>query len=132
MYVTELTIVLLLRFHRLPNVSARTMAKDRPLVQEHQQAWLKTLQRQAVRRQMYRNMRICACHFVHGQPAALKKQHDPDWVPSISLGYEQLTTDSQAARLAFTFALSQSIVFIVPMMILCLGHVVKGGGKEKK
>ena len=61
-----------------------------------------------------------------------KATYDPDWVPSISLGYEQLTTDSQAARLAFTFVLSISTVFIEPMMILCLGHVVKGGGKEKK
>ena len=55
--------------------------------------------------------------IVHSQPAALKKQNDPDLVPSITLGYEQPTTDSPAARLAFTFVLSISTVFIVQMLI---------------
>jgi len=62
-------------------------------------------------------MCICACHFVHGEPAVLKEQQDPDWVPSVNLGYKQPITDSPAARLAFTFVLSISTVFIAQMMI---------------
>ena len=89
---------LILRFHRLPTPSDRTRTKDKSLVHDRQKAWLNVLRRQDIRRLMYRNIRICSCHFVNGQPATLNKQQDPDWDPSVNLGYEQPIIVSFASR----------------------------------
>ncbi len=35
----------------------------------------------------YPYMRICSDHFINGKPASLYDESNPDWVPSLKLGY---------------------------------------------
>lgn len=50
----------------------------------------------------YPNVRICSRHFVSGSPARLFDQVNPDWVPTLRLGYcteEQLERTSSTSEL---------------------------------
>ncbi|KAH7949307.1 hypothetical protein HPB49_007669 [Dermacentor silvarum] len=40
-----------------------------------------------------RNMRVCGAHFIAGKPAKLFDETDPDWAPSLLLGYSAMSTD---------------------------------------
>ena len=42
------------------------------------------------------NIRVCSDHFISGSPATLFDSTNPDWVPSLKLGYEG--DSSTAAR----------------------------------
>ncbi|KAH7954275.1 hypothetical protein HPB49_017128 [Dermacentor silvarum] len=37
-----------------------------------------------------RNLRVCGSHFIAGKPAKLSGETDPDWAPSLLLGYSAM------------------------------------------
>lgn len=38
----------------------------------------------------YQKKWICECHFVKGHPALLSNKDDPDWFPTVNMGYSLL------------------------------------------
>ncbi len=43
-------------------------------------------------------IRVCSDHFVHGSPAKLYDSTNPDWVPSLKLGYDTSSTQKATER----------------------------------
>ena len=41
---------------------------------------------------------MCSDHFVCGSPSALFDQNNPDWAPSLNLGYESVSMPSIEAK----------------------------------
>ena len=45
------------------------------------------------------NDRICSRHFISGKPADLEDETNPDWLPSLNLGYTKFSdSHSQTER----------------------------------
>ena len=39
---------------------------------------------------MYKNVRVCSTHFLSGAPSTLYDVTNPDWAPSLNLGYDSV------------------------------------------
>ena len=39
--------------------------------------------------------RVCSAHFIHGKPAALFDEANPDWIPTCNLGYNLKKADTE-------------------------------------
>ena len=46
----------------------------------------------------YQHTHVCSDHFIGGSPSSLWDTTNPDWVPSVSLGYTSTSTASVDAR----------------------------------
>ena len=40
-------------------------------------------------------LHVCGKHFINGKPSALYETTDPNWIPTINLGYELVTISSR-------------------------------------
>ncbi|KAK3914684.1 3-isopropylmalate dehydrogenase [Frankliniella fusca] len=55
---------------------------------EKSQLWITRINRKDLQeKDINCNTRICARHFVSGKPAYHMMENDPDWAPSLELGY---------------------------------------------
>ncbi|KAJ8963496.1 hypothetical protein NQ317_003891 [Molorchus minor] len=63
------------------------------LSKERGESWVRALKRGNLSDTFLNNARICANHFVSGEPAKLEDKDNPDWVPSVNMGY--ITTKTQ-------------------------------------
>ena len=43
---------------------------------------------------------VCGKHFINGKPSALYETTDPNWIPTINLGYELVTISSPESTVA--------------------------------
>ena len=76
------------RFFRLPSVITHQGEKALELSRRRQLEWLARIKRKNLRPEQYLNTRVCSDHFVSGSPSALFDENNPDWAPSLNLGYE--------------------------------------------
>ncbi len=76
-----------IRFFRLPAVITHQGAQAQQLSSERQQKWISKINRKDLTPERYPNVRICAIHFVSGSPAQLFDQANPDWAPTLNMGY---------------------------------------------
>lgn len=88
------------RFFRLPAVITHQGAQALQLSTERQRKWLASINRKDLTPERYSNVRICSKHFHSGSPARLFDQANPDWVPTLHLGYKICTDEhtSSASR----------------------------------
>ena len=84
------------RFFRLPTVLTHLGTVEQELSQRRQVEWLARIKRKDIREDQYSNTRVCSDHFISGSPAALYDETNPDWIPSLNLGYadDELTKKS--------------------------------------
>ena len=73
---------------RLPSVIRHQGEKTLELSGRRQLEWLARIRRKDLRPERYHNTRVCSDHFVTGSPSALIDENNPDWAPSLNLGYE--------------------------------------------
>ena len=76
-----------IRFFRLPAVISHQGARTLQLSTERQRKWIAKINRKDLPTERYASIRICSRHFVSGSPARLFDEANPDWVPTLSLGY---------------------------------------------
>ncbi|XP_015371818.1 PREDICTED: uncharacterized protein LOC107167328 [Diuraphis noxia] len=50
-------------------------------------AWLKSLRRLDLANKNIDYMRVCSVHFKSGKPAKYQDENDPDWCPTLNMGY---------------------------------------------
>ncbi len=74
-------------FFRLPAVIEKEGDKTRTLSEKRRNCWLAAINRGDLKPENYPYMRICSDHFINGKPACLYDESNPDWVPSLKLGY---------------------------------------------
>ena len=86
------------RFIRLPSVIIHQGEKALELSRQRQLEWLATIKRKNLRPEQYPNTRVCSDHFVSGSPSALFDENNPDWAPSLNLGYDSESMDSVEAK----------------------------------
>lgn len=76
-------------FYRFPVVSKRSKNQElNALLEERKLAWVKAIYRKNFTPRMIKNARVCSKHFISGKSATAKDKLNPDWVPSVNLGYE--------------------------------------------
>ena len=51
-------------------------------------AWLAKIRREDLLPGQYKNVRVCSRHFLSGAPSTLYDFTNPDWAPTLNLGYE--------------------------------------------
>ena len=86
------------RFFRLPSVITHQGEKALELSGRRQLEWLARIKRKNLRPEQYPNTRVCLDHFVSGSPSALFDENNPDWAPSLNLGYDSESMDSIEAK----------------------------------
>lgn len=86
------------RFYRLPSVITHQGEQTLELSRRRQQEWLARIKRADLKPEQYSNTRVCSDHFVCGSPSALFDQNNPDWAPSLNLGYESVSMPSIEAK----------------------------------
>ena len=80
------------RFFRLPSVIVHQGDQTQELSQKRRDAWLARLKRADLNQESYQYVRVCSDYFVNGMPSALYDLNNPDWAPSLKLGYELKVT----------------------------------------
>ena len=69
---------------RIPGYQGETM---RQLSQERRRLWLNAIRRSDDSWRKTECWRVCNKHFIQGSPSLLLERDNPDWVPSLCLGY---------------------------------------------
>ncbi|KAH7967492.1 hypothetical protein HPB49_025211 [Dermacentor silvarum] len=79
-------------FFSLPKIVENQCERTKALSTKRRSLWLARIKRANLDIEN-RNLRVCGAHFVAGKPAKLFDEMDPDWAPSLLLGYSAMSTD---------------------------------------
>ena len=74
-------------FYRLPTIISHQGTQTLDLSTERQREWLVKIRRKDITPERHANVRVCSKHFVSGSPATLYDRSNPDWVPTLHMGY---------------------------------------------
>ena len=74
-------------FFRLPSVVTHQGEQTLDLTTRRRAEWLRRIRRNDLRPANYPYTRVCSDHFVSGSPSSLYDTGNPDWAPSLKLGY---------------------------------------------
>ena len=77
-------------FHRIPTVTSIQGKDDSELRKKCRDGFLAAISRKDVDVKSFDNLRICSKHFTSGEPSALYNVDNPDWLPTMNLGYEKM------------------------------------------
>lgn len=75
-----------MNFFRVPKVISGQCDRTRMLSEERRRLWLARINRADLKR-VSPNVRVCGAHFITGRPSRLFDLMNPDWAPSLLLGY---------------------------------------------
>ena len=53
--------------------------------------------KETIRPEKLEYVRVCSDHFVSGMPAKLYDSNNPDWAPSLKLGYNKTGTQAECS-----------------------------------
>ena len=59
---------------------------------KRQRDWLAAIRRKDIKEDNYKHTWVCSDHFISGKPSPLYNSANPDWIPSLNLGYTDGTT----------------------------------------
>ena len=79
-----------IKFFRLPSVLTNQGRETECLSEKRRDTWLVRINRKDILLEQYYNTRVCSNHFVSGAPSKLYDNNNPDWAPSLKLGYESI------------------------------------------
>ncbi len=88
-------------FFRLPTVLTHQGTETESLSRKRQKSWLAKIRREDISSEQYYNIRVCSDHFISGVPSKLYNIDNPDWAPSVKLGYKgtnKRTSESTSER----------------------------------
>ncbi len=74
-------------FFRLPTVLTHQGPQTQELSKKRQELWVARIRRGDLKTEQYPNTRVCSDHFAGGSPARLFDVSNPDWAPTLNLGY---------------------------------------------
>ena len=74
-------------YFRLPSVITHQGPQTQELSKKKQELWVARIRRDDLKPEQYPNTRVCSDHFVGGSPAQLFDVSNPDWAPTLNLGY---------------------------------------------
>ena len=81
-------------FFRLPNM-VNTDETSQKLPRQRRDIWLSRINRKDLTppqlAEKNSTQHVCGSHFILGRPAALFEPSNPDWAPSLNLGYKKLS-----------------------------------------
>ena len=81
-------------FYRIPAVTDREGIADYQLRKLRREGYLAAINRKNLDLEQLDNYRICERHFISGSPAKLYDRTNPDWLPTLNLGYEASKSSS--------------------------------------
>ena len=83
-------------FFRLPSIN--TDETSQKLSRQRRDIWLSRINRKDLTpsqlAEKNSTLHVCGSHFILGRPAALFEPSNPDWAPSLNLGYKKLSVIS--------------------------------------
>lgn len=86
------------KFFSLPSVIKYQCQRTEELTARRRAEWFRRINRRDMD-YAGTNYKVCEKHFISGRPAYAMAEADPDWAPSLHLGYEKKTnSESRAAR----------------------------------
>ncbi len=74
-------------FFRHPTVLTHQGPQTQELSKKRQELWVARIRRGDLKTEQYPNTRVCSDHFAGGSPARLFDVSNPDWAPTLNLGY---------------------------------------------
>jgi hypothetical protein len=74
-------------FFRIPHAKENHSLECAKLAEERRQVWISRINIADLK--VTDHTRVCSIHFVGGKPADLIDNKNPDWSPSLNLGYQQ-------------------------------------------
>ena len=84
-------------FFRLPSI-VNTDETSQKLSRQRRDIWLSRINRKDLTpsqlAEKNSTLHVCGSHFILGRPAALFEPSNPDWAPSLNLGYKKLSVIS--------------------------------------
>ena len=83
-------------FFRLPSVVTHQGEQTLNLTTRRRAEWLRRICRNDLRPANYPYTRVCSDHFVSGSPSSLYDTGNPDWAPSLKLGYASASQTIEA------------------------------------
>ena len=86
------------RVFRLPSIITHQGEKALELSRQRQLQWLARIKRKDLRPEKYPITRVCSDHFVSGSPSTLFDESNPDWAPSLNLGYDSESMNSTSMK----------------------------------
>ena len=75
-----------IKFFKFPQIQNKSVNLNE-LSKERQKCWLKAINRKNITKSMLKNWHVCSKHFISGTSANIKDKLNPDWVPTLNLGY---------------------------------------------
>ena len=67
---------------------------------KRQELWIARIKRADLKSEQYHNTRVCSDHFLDVSPSQLYNENNPDWAPSLKLGYETSSLGKRYKRAA--------------------------------
>ena len=95
-------------FYRLPGIIKHQGPETECLTSRRQREWLAVINRSDIKTSNYQYTRVCSDHFISGCPSQLYDTTNPDWVPSINLGYVRTTSGSATSNAWYSRALMRA------------------------
>ncbi|XP_026806978.1 uncharacterized protein LOC113549730 [Rhopalosiphum maidis] len=74
-------------FYCFPKVKMNAASDLKMKMNKQQNAWLKSLHRLDLPNKNIDYMRVCSAHFKSGKLAKYQAENDPDWYPTLNMGY---------------------------------------------
>ena len=90
-------------FFLLPSI-VTTDKRSEELSRDRRSQWLSKINRKNLTAcqlaEKNSTLHVCGKHFINGKPSALYETTDPNWIPTINLGYELVTISSPESTVA--------------------------------
>ena len=87
-------------FYRIPAVYDKEGEEGYELRMRWRDRFLAAMSRKDIDVHALHKYRICEKYFMSGKPASLYDQTNPDWLPTLNLGYERMTSSESCSRTA--------------------------------
>ncbi|KAL5021355.1 hypothetical protein ScPMuIL_000510 [Solemya velum] len=85
-------------FFRLPTIITSQGEQTKQLSEKRQQAWLTAISQKDLTEKSYPHTRVCQDHFISGHASKLYDTNNPDWAPSLLLGYGTSSPTTPASQ----------------------------------
>uniref|UniRef100_A0A1X7U9K4 THAP-type domain-containing protein n=1 Tax=Amphimedon queenslandica TaxID=400682 RepID=A0A1X7U9K4_AMPQE len=95
-------------FYCLPGIIKHQGSETEPLTSRRQREWLATINRSDIKTSNYQYTLVCSDPFISGCPSQLYDTTNPDWVPSISLGYIRTASGPATSNARYSRALMRA------------------------
>ncbi|XP_075542008.1 uncharacterized protein LOC142576016 [Dermacentor variabilis] len=87
------------KFYGVPSVIYNQCSRTQELSERRRAEWFRRIRRADIDENSP-NYKVCSVHFISGKPSYLMDERNPDWAPSLQLGYSTNPTDLAEGRSA--------------------------------